>query len=332
MFIEPLESRTHLSSNTLEPTLDFQVATPPSILIPGLIPRDLIFDPTRNQLLSLQLDTVARYDASSGALVGSIFIDHGLQRGDITPDGKYLYLTDFDHPRILKVDLDANTYIAIPTPPPATNNASFNIRELAVSSGKVFTSEDFYSSSGIVCCNNIRQIDLTTDTFSDSSFSNYGFLRLSKFAYFARNADYSYTALISPQHDYSIINNTLSGLPNRNYGNVNSIAVSHDGALHAIAGDSVVRIVNSHFDNVTSLGIASATVAFDRHRDILYATNPAADELVAFDTNSWTTLFSIPIGEDIFYPGKLAVSDNGQSLFLSTYSGIRIFHPGENVQ
>src|SRR6266576_1317687 len=102
MFLEPLESRTLLSSNALEPTLDFQAATPPSILIPGLIPRDLIFDPTRNQLLSLQNDTVERYDAFTGALVGSILIDHSLQRGDITPDGKYLYLTDFDHPRVLK--------------------------------------------------------------------------------------------------------------------------------------------------------------------------------------------------------------------------------------
>ena len=74
MFIESLESRTLLSSNTLEPTLDFQVVTPPSILLPGPLSNDLIFDPTRNQLLSVQEHAVARYDASSGALLGSIAI------------------------------------------------------------------------------------------------------------------------------------------------------------------------------------------------------------------------------------------------------------------
>src|SRR5438445_6027676 len=142
MFIESLESRTLLSSNTLEPTLDFQVVTPPSILLPGPLSNDLIFDPTRNQLLSVQEHAVARYDASSGALLGSIAIQDSVEHGDITPDGKYFYLTDFDRPAVLKVDLNNNSYIVIPAPAPLTTNSGYEIRDLAISSGKVFTSED----------------------------------------------------------------------------------------------------------------------------------------------------------------------------------------------
>ena len=121
MLIESLESRTLLSdAATLlsadEPlpahdtTVALQVAARSTLLIPGPA-RDLVFDNTRNQLLKVESDGIDRYDPSTGHLLDSIFLGNSLTAADITPDGKYLYVTDDTSKNVYKINLDTGRVV-----------------------------------------------------------------------------------------------------------------------------------------------------------------------------------------------------------------------------
>ena len=72
-------------------------------------------------------------------------------------------------------------------------------------------------------------------------------------------------------------------------------------------------------------------LAFDGVRDILYATESVLDQIIAYDTNNYTELFRLNIGENIetgiaaFGSGNLVASDDGRFIALQTPTGIRLF-------
>src|SRR4051812_41253064 len=78
----------------IDATINLRIVAPSSQLLPGSQPRDLVFDPTRNQLLVTYFNRVERYNASTGNLVSTIMVGSSLWGGDITEDGKYLYVSD----------------------------------------------------------------------------------------------------------------------------------------------------------------------------------------------------------------------------------------------
>src|SRR5215208_6710583 len=112
-FIEPLESRTLLSADV---NVALQMTTPTSVLLPGEQPRDLVYDASRHQLLAVLHDRIRRYDGNTGSVLGSIKLGSDLHAADITPDGKYLYVTDLHNPAVYKIDLDTSTYTSIQVP------------------------------------------------------------------------------------------------------------------------------------------------------------------------------------------------------------------------
>ena len=77
-----------------------------STLVPVTGAMDLIYDPTRNDLyVTTDSGSLARYDLDTRQLLVPIQAGTKLRGGDITPDGKYLYIADTGNNAIRKVDL-----------------------------------------------------------------------------------------------------------------------------------------------------------------------------------------------------------------------------------
>src|SRR5688572_11594734 len=93
---------------------------------------------------------------------------------------------------------------------------------------------------------------------------------------------------------------------------------------------SSVSIYDRNLQLVKTFTGFSGGLTFDPTRDVLYLANANTDEIVAFATGTWAELKRITIGENIssstpFGNGVMATSDDGNWLFVSTPSGIRIF-------
>ena len=108
-------------------------------------------------------------------------------------------------------------------------------------------------------------------------------------------------------------------------------AINRNGSLIAMELYNGISVMDRNFNAVENLAGVNGGLAFDPTRDILYAANSVADELIAYDTNTWDVLYRRSIGENInasspFVSGGMSVSDNGQYLFLSTPAGVRMFN------
>jgi hypothetical protein len=115
--------------------------------------------------------------------------------------------------------------------------------------------------------------------------------------------------------------------------------------LHAVSGDGSliatqlgygpaffygISVMDRNFNSVRTFGTNfNGGLSFDPSRDLLYLADAAADQIVAFDTNTWTERFRLNIGESIpaaspFASGEMTVSSDGSELFMSTPSGVRM--------
>jgi DNA-binding beta-propeller fold protein YncE len=106
-------------------------------------------------------------------------------------------------------------------------------------------------------------------------------------------------------------------------------AVSRNGTLIALELGAGISIRNPSLGTITTLNNVDGGLAFDPTKDILYAVNSTTDRIIAFNTNTWTQLFSLDIGENVpastpFDSGVMSVSGDGKLLFLSTPSGVRV--------
>src|SRR5262249_52597094 len=115
-----------------------------------------------------------------------------------------------------------------------------------------------------------------------------------------------------------------------------ALAVNRDGSLIATQlgyGPAFyygVSIMDKNFPSLRTLGTNfNGGLTFDPARDLFYVVDAAADQIVAFDTNTWAEKFRLNIGEAIprfatFGSGEMSVSADDSKLFLSTPSGIRV--------
>lgn len=92
-YFQALEAR-QLLSTTLLPIADHY---------------DLVFDAIRNQLDIVGASSVYRYDLATKSMLPSIPVGGAPGYGDITSDGRFLYLTDRLTTAIHKVDLAGGT-------------------------------------------------------------------------------------------------------------------------------------------------------------------------------------------------------------------------------
>ncbi|HEV8606226.1 MAG TPA: Ig-like domain repeat protein [Tepidisphaeraceae bacterium] len=322
--IEALESRRLLSSDV---AVDLQVVTPANWLLAGAQPRDLIFDSLRHQLLAVLPDKIERYDAGDGQLLGSINLGADLHAGDITPDGKYLYAAELHNPDVYKIDLDTSTYVSIAAPADASQATPGDVA-MAMSGPTSRAIVGQYPESPYTLFWG-RRIDLGDDSVSDVSL-NSGLFYLNDYAVMARSADYSYVSMVSPHDVYAYKNDTLSGYGGQLIGNIYGLAVSRDGGMIAVAKSGGIDVVSSQGNLLKSIVIAKSGVAFSTTANLLYVADSGGGLLTAYNTTTWSKVWSVAIGENIpnanpYGSGVMTVSDDGNVLYMATPGGVRMF-------
>src|SRR6266568_6475130 len=109
---ESLESRQLLSA--VDPAITLKVVGPTNTLLPSDHPQDLIIDSSRNQLLAFEQSTIQRFDMSNGSLLGLIGAGNSFLGGDITMDGRFLYVGDGAYETVYKVNLSTGAISIIP--------------------------------------------------------------------------------------------------------------------------------------------------------------------------------------------------------------------------
>ena len=230
---------------------ELEARTCPSVLIPVTTRRDLVFDPTRDQLdITTSNGQVQPYSVASQTLLTPVNVGVSLNGADITPDGSALYTTDLQSNAtqsvIYKVNLTTDAVTTL-----AYNNASAESGSYSIAlgaSGKGLFDGGF-SGSGWVP---LRQIDLTTDTLSirtDDPWDRGSVEEVRQDSRIVRSADRSLFFITEsnisngPMFTYDAITDTFGPSEDINAFQSDLSAVSHNGGLIALIEGNVVQVM-----------------------------------------------------------------------------------------
>jgi hypothetical protein len=316
----------------------------PSTLIPVSNRRDLVFDPTRDLLyITTNSGQVQRYDVASQTLLAPYNVGTSLNGADITPDGSALLATENQTSGsqgvLHEVDLNSGSVTDITYNLAFLEGGTWDVA--AANNGKAFFSTRFQGSGWVP----FRQLDLTTGavTIRTDAPGSGGGGQVRQDTHIDRSADGSQMFMAEsdissgPIFTYDAASDSFPRHAQTNafYDNTTA-AVSRDGSLIATQlgyGPAFfygVSVMDKNFNSVQTLAPNfNGGLTFDPTRDVLYVADASADQVVAFDTNTWAEKFRLDIGEPIpaatpFGSGEMTVSSDGSELFMSTPSGVRM--------
>lgn len=308
-------------------------------LIPVENRRDLIYDDSRNILfITTGHGTVERFDVAENMLLSPFEIGGDLYGGDLTVDGRYLYVADAavqdDQGIIRKIDLVDGTVTDLAFELQSGESGAWDV-SIANSQTALITPR--HESAGAAA---LRELALDSGTFTlrNEVLSTEGDSGSVGNTQIARSADRSILLSTEAHGAHGLVHVYEPGTDvfsssvamERNFIDAAS-AVSRDGTLIAVAaGEYGTAIMNRSFETVRLFGAYAGGVAFHPSRDILYLVDHDADQIVAYDTTTWMIVEQFAIGEDVpssqaFDEGTITVSSDGVFLFLSTPSGVRRF-------
>jgi hypothetical protein len=330
--IETLESRTMLSGavdaevvERIEPAVSINISA--AVIKPLAVsqPRDLVFDSLRDQLLVVSANSVGRY-SKDGQLLNTINVGSGAGLGgaDISADGKYLYVTETGNTDIYKINLEVFSTTTFRASGPFPLDVEGRPRDVALNSYMGIVAQ--YPQPPYAL-NRLREFYVGDDVVSDLWLGNYGPLYPSYFTVLARSADRSHIAIVSRDEHYRMYRG-VDGRSLRDYGTIRSLAVSRDGVLTAISGDTRGVIVTDEFwDTVVDLDHGRAGLGFSPSEDVLYVADVMSGSLYAYDTDSWQQLMNLPIpvsgaSADWLGSGVMAVSDEGDVVYVAGPDGV----------
>jgi hypothetical protein len=182
----------------------------------------------------------------------------------------------------------------------------------------------------------LREIELATNTFSIRTDGNTATTALAGVGSpIERGLDRSIFLLLQanaadgPILTYDAATDTF---PSRDelgsYNNNRASAVSRDGQLLALEVSNHVAVVDRNFHAVENLPGISGGIIFDPTRDLLYGVNRTTNQIVAYNTTTWQEQFWLSTETQLVSPASpdlMAVSSDGEWLFLSTPSGVRMY-------
>ena len=341
--------------------------------IPVADRRDLVFDPTRDLLyITTSAGNIERYNVTTNTLLSAWNVGTELNGADITPDGTSLYVAEGQtvgsEGFLLEVDLGSGSATSIPYTRVSLETGAWDVA--IASDGTGFFTTQFGGSGW----NPLRQFDLATNALTernDSEGSGFGG-RVRQNTHVARSADrntlyfaesnissgptFTYDATIGDSEAFSV---NLSNATNASISDgtgigtiqldpfpaqantsaslSNSIArASRDGSFTAVeVFPENIRIFDSDLNLVDTLTGFDGGFGFDPARDILYAIDTDADEIVAHDLETRNELYRFAVGENIsgagsgissnFGSGNFAFTPDGDLMFLSTPTGVRVY-------
>jgi ribosomal protein L24E/6-phosphogluconolactonase (cycloisomerase 2 family) len=304
-------------------------------VIPVTNRRDLITDPVRGLLYITTGDgLVQRYDPTTQTLLAPFHVGAGVYGADITPDGNYLYATESvrgaTQGMIHQVNLNDGTVTNLIYDLAGGEGGTWDVA--VANNGKaLFTSR--FEGSGFLP---IHELDVASGTITNRQTATQD-------VHVRRAADGSFLFLTEsnissgPILTYDPATDSFPHSANTNafYDN-QALSVNRNGSLIATQlgyGPSFyygVSVMDKNFHSLRTFAPNfNGGLAFDPARDYLYLADAGADQVVAFDTNTWAEKFRVNIGEAIghfatFGTGEMTVSADGSVLFFSTASGVRV--------
>lgn len=291
------------------------------------------YDPFRNLLYVPTYDgKIARYDLANQQLLQPFVTGGYLLGSDITVDGRYLYVADYEERNdtsfLYKVDLDTGDSVTITQEAPRHISGLSDITILNNGTA-IVVGQTTWSPSD----RQIMALDLTTDNWTTATESGV-IRRLPGPSRAARSADRSFGAFVGYGTSASAVlryDAATSSFVNDGYigGWYDLVTVNRDGTLLAV--DREVYRPDATLVHEFQVGPRTiGGLAFDPLQDVLYMADRTSDTVVAYDSETWEELGEIPIGEDIglsrIAPERnhMSTSDDGKLLFVTTASGVRV--------
>ena len=298
---------------------------------------EIIFDHAGNYLYVTGTDGyLRRYNLSTKEL-DAASIGGSLNGVDISADDSFLLVgqsyINGSQGYIHRVDAATGAATNITYPLESGEGGSWEIAITTKGTALITTQ---YNGSG---WSPLRQINLTTNAITErtdapGSGPNGS---LSSPGQICRSADNTIAYLLEsdissgPLFIYSASSDSFSAAIDTDYSlSSASAAVNRNGTLIATRiTDNASIDQTSNWNFLHAFGGIDFGVAFDATTDTFYAINPSADQIVAYDTDTYVEKFRLNIGETLgasgFSYSRLAASPNGQYLALTTPSGVRVF-------
>jgi hypothetical protein len=312
-----------------------------STLIPLATRRDMVFDHAGKYLYITTSDGFVRpYNLLTGQLETGSNLGGSLNGVDIAPNDSFLLIaqnnTTGSEGTFHKLDLRTGALSNINYPLDSWSHETGAWDVAIASNGVALATTQGPDSSEPP----LHQIDLATNIITrrndiPTQSSIPGVLAKTQLQ---RSADGTRLYLLGAGgFTYSAVTNSFDGKKSVTGGGFASAAVSRDGGLLATRsgiyyGGSIDTAPDFNF--VRSFYQFNSGVSFDATRDVVYAVDMYANQIIAFDTTTFAELFRLDIGEDVylsyssnapFDTGTLVASQDGRYLALETPSGIRLF-------
>ncbi|MCP4614258.1 MAG: DUF1080 domain-containing protein, partial [Planctomycetes bacterium] len=325
---------------------------PPCQLIPIPDRKDHVFDPVYQILyITTQSGTVERYDITTKEFLSPWAIGGTLGGIDVTPNGETVLVSDRSYDTTTNVGyihrVDALSGIVTTLEFPldgGQETGSWDV--VAMNNGKAFFTTDFLGSGWVP----LHELDLATNTIVDRPSSTFsGFNEVGQRTWLYRNANHSVmlglesNSSAGPVFSYfadtdSFIAGAELGFypgqtPRSIFHNNGSGSISRDGQWLAIEIErphvpNEVWILDLALSNIaTKLSGIEGGVIFDPYQDLLYGLDTVNDEIIVFDTNSWSEIERIDVCEDLlatqaFDEGVLSFDPLNSTVYVSVSGGI----------
>jgi hypothetical protein len=334
-FPTPTPSGTPTNTPTPAPT----PAPGGSVFIPSATRRDLVFDYSGQHLyISNSTGIVQTLNLSSLTFGTSYDLGGSLNGIDVARDNSFLLVAQGSfgpaQGTFQKIDLATGMITNINYARTGDEKGGWDVA--IGSNGLALVTTDAGNNAPV------HQIDLATSVISirsDAPGSSPGG-RVTPGAPIYRSADGSRFFFMEsrlsngPMFTYSATSNIFSPSLHSEFSLIDSAAaVNRNGSLIGLRATERPASLNTaqNFNFVHTFSAIDGGVVFDASHDILYGVSTSTSQIIAYNTQTFTELFRLDIGENIprgftqFGTGVLVASADGHWLALETPSGIRLF-------
>ena len=279
---------------------------------------EAIFDPGRNRLyVPTTTGSVLRYDLNTRTQLSAWNVGGYLAGGDITPDGKYLYIADQTgaggQSLVHKITIDNG---AVKNIPYTLSYDDYGNDVVVTSDGKALVSHTGQWGA-------IRIINTSTDVLTaDGPFTYGGRIWRSKDRSLAFSAELGISSSTGRAYDAK----THAWIEKDSAG-------AYPAAINAAGSE--IAVGTGYLDRKLSLLRTQspyvAPVAYDPNISVLYTLDDTNHKVIAIDPRTYATKFSFAVGAEIVaQPGYDittfgGVTDDGHWLTLTGNDGVRVY-------
>ncbi len=328
--------RTALALSCSFVSLGGVIALAQSDTIPSANRRDHVYDPNREILyITTSAGELERFHLPSRTMLAPLEVGQSLNGLDLTPDGNALYIAENTPGNasntVYNIDLTTGNITAMPFVQDSQQEAG--VWDICIASNDSAFITTRYAGAGKVP---LRQLHLDDGTFEIRRDAPRPGGFVTQDAGIVRSADYG-TLFFSewrlssgPIYRYESDSDTFADSVNTSFSTTSPIsALSRNGAFiaHELSGSISIR--NADQIEIASLSGFDGGVIFSPVDDILWVGDQNRDEIVAFDTATWTEQFRVDAGIDLqpsfaMGNGVMSITDDGRTMFVSVDAGVQV--------